>query len=195
MKAVTIVAMVVLVVLVAASRPSASGPVGLYGIVERVLFEPDAASPERVQVWGVFAYADGRAAVGSVAGMSTAERGYLYFKLPGAVSGAGSSEVDLARREWADLASLAGTGQAVAFGQWGYIGSFSGLHPAKSGGGPPYIIERAPGGGAFTDMRVRAASEPPAAPATYQTNAGIVTLSDRGSHAAIVAHLRERLAK
>jgi hypothetical protein len=46
-----------------------------------------------------------------------------------------------------------------------------------------------------TDMRVRPASEPPANPATYQTQAGVVKINDTGSHAAIVAKLREALKR
>ena len=37
---------------------SASGPVGIYGIVQRVVFEPSERAPERLQVWGAFAYAE-----------------------------------------------------------------------------------------------------------------------------------------
>ena len=58
----------------------ASGPVGIYGIVERVVLEPNDNAPERLQVWGAFAYADGRSTSGLSA--SPARRGYLYFRLP-----------------------------------------------------------------------------------------------------------------
>jgi hypothetical protein len=46
-------------------------------------------------------------------GARTAERGQLYFTLPPA-----TAEHDVVRREWADLAAVAGTGEAVAFGDY-----------------------------------------------------------------------------
>jgi hypothetical protein len=44
-------------------------------------------------------------------------------------------------------------------------------------------------------LRVRLSSEAPAAPAAYQTNAGIVRLAADGSHAAIVKQLKDALDK
>ena len=201
---------VALALAVVATAVSASGPVGVYGIVERVVFEPNETSPERVQVWGVFAYVDGcganrppvtgppvecgvgaaRAAKGA-SGISPAERGYLYFKLPAVVPGLRTeADVVAAKREWADIASVAGTGQAIGFGRWGYIGSFASIRPDRRDGLHAIAEART---GDFTDLRVRPASEEPANPATYQTNAGIVKLSEQGSHAAIVALLRGQL--
>jgi len=166
----------------------ASGPIGVYGIVEKVVFEPSAAAPERIQVWGAFAYAD--IAVGPSA-FSPAKRGYMYFRLP---ESATPAAIDTIKKEWADLQSVAGTGQAIAFGQWGYIGGFGGLQPDTRSQRPPYILESSPGN-PQTDLRVRPASETPAGPAQYQTNAGIVKLSDTGSHAAIVQLLKDTLKR
>ena len=59
---------------------------------------------------------------------------------------------------------------------------------------PPYILERSPGN-SQTDLRVRPASEAPASPALYQTNTGIVKLSDTGSHAEIVRQLKDALKR
>src|SRR5688500_8246933 len=101
------------VLLAGAVNLGASGPLGIYGIVEKVVFEPNEQSPERIQVWGAFAYVDG--GVGSSLTVSAPKRGYLYFRL-------GSSADSLVKNEWADLKSVAGTGQAVGFGRWGYIG-------------------------------------------------------------------------
>ena len=39
---------------VAAVQVRASGPISIYAIVEKVVFEPNDRAPERVQVWGVF---------------------------------------------------------------------------------------------------------------------------------------------
>jgi len=87
-----------------ASVARASDPNGVYAFVDRVVFEPSAANPERIQVWGGFALAKGRGDE-----YSAAERGYLYFKLrPG--------EEEICKKEWADLKAVAGTSQIVSFG-------------------------------------------------------------------------------
>lgn len=164
---------------------AASGGAGIYGIVERVVFEPNAQAPERVQVWGAFAYVDG--GVGSAGATSPVRRGFLYFKLP--VSGAAQARV-----EWRDLQSVAGSGQAVAFGQWMYIGAFGGLDPSLRSSGPPYLLESRPGGGEITDLRVRTSIADAGTPAAYQMNTGVVRLSADGSRADIVRQLRQALA-
>src|SRR5262245_2536365 len=172
----------------------ASGPVGIFGIVEKVVFEPGEASPERMQVWGAFAYVDGNDRTAIVA--SPAKRGYLYFKLPSiAENNSTPREIDAAKIEWADLKAVAGTGQAVGFGQWGYISSFSRLSPDAQPVLPAVILERKPGGGRATDLRVRPASEAPESPATYHPDAGVVKLPETGNHAAIVKDLRAALKR
>jgi hypothetical protein len=174
------------------SAARASGGIGFFGIVERVVFEPSQTDAERIQVWGAFAYVDPQGPSGPLA--SRAERGYLYFRVRSDISGFTSAkEVELNRREWADLMAVAGTGQAIGFGSWGYIGSFTVLDPKGIAGPPSYLWERKPSGGARADLRVRPANEPPANPATYQTDTGIVKLDPNGSHAAVVARLREAL--
>jgi hypothetical protein len=81
----------------------ASDRVGVYGVIDSVIFEPNADSPERVQLWGAFAVAkkNDRNLYEPV------QTGYLYFQLP--------SEQRLARAEWNDLKSLAGAKRIVAF--------------------------------------------------------------------------------
>ena len=165
-----------------------SGGVGIYGIVEKVVMEPNESAPQRIQVWGAFAYVETSAGFGTT--VSVAKRGYLYFRLEAPAYGAFDARV--VRNEWADLKAVAGTGQAVGFGSWGYIGGFEGLQPDRHSRNPPYIIESS-AGRPLTDLRVRPAAEAPAAPALYQTDTGIVKLSDAGSHAAIVRRLREAL--
>jgi hypothetical protein len=81
----------------------ASDPVGIYAIVDKVVFEPTDAAPERAQVWGAFAIAKGRGEA-----YEPAERGYMYFKL--------GPEPEVTRKEWADLKSVAGSGQIVGLG-------------------------------------------------------------------------------
>ena len=101
----------------------------------------------------------------------------------------------LFRSEWADLKAVAGTGQAVGFGRYGYIGSFGVLEPSGVAAPPSYLYENRPSGGDQADLRVRPATEEPRSPATYQTETGIVKLSDTGSHADVVKRLREALKR
>jgi hypothetical protein len=42
-------------------------------------------------------------------------------------------------------------------------------------------------------LRVRPATETPSAPALYQTDSGVVKLSETGSHAAVVKQLKALL--
>ncbi len=170
-------------ILVGAAHLAASGSLAIYGIVEKVVFEPSEAAPERIQVWGAFAYVEGVSGQGL--GVSAAKRGYMYFRMD-------PSKTDIIKKEWADLKAVAGTGQAIGFGQWIYIGAFPGLQPDARTSNPPYILERTQGN-PLTDLRARPASETPASPALYQTNAGIVKLSETGGHAAIVKQLKDAL--
>ncbi len=89
------------------------------------------------------------------------------------------------RREWADLKSVAATGQVVGFGRWVYIGGFDAIQPDAQ---PAFGIY-APGG-ARVDLRVRPASEPVANPIDYITNTGVVKVA-HASHPAVVKALRE----
>jgi len=96
-----------LAALVALVAPAAraSDPNGIYAFVDRVVFEPSEAAPERIQVWGGFAVAKPE----DRDNYHDAERGYMYFKLrPGAE--------ETCKKEWADLKSVAGTKQIVTFG-------------------------------------------------------------------------------
>jgi hypothetical protein len=161
---------VLVILLVGIADLSASGLVGIFAIVEKVVFEPSERAPERIQIWGAFSFVNG-----GIDGSATSkpQRGYLYFRLP---AGRGSSDDALAvKMEWSDLKTVAGTGQAVGFGSWFYGGPFEGF-------------ERTPAG-----VRVRPGSEKPADPAVYSTDAGIIKLTDQGSHADIVRQLKAAL--
>src|SRR5438552_4109754 len=72
--------LVVGVLLFAAAELIASGPVGIYAIIENVIFEPSEEAPERIQIWGAFAVVDG--GLTRPGATSKPLRGYLYFKLP-----------------------------------------------------------------------------------------------------------------
>jgi len=174
-------AMLVLVALLSPIILSASGPVGVYGVIEKVVFEPNEQSPVRVQHWGAFAFADGAAGGNQV---SEIRRGYMYFGTNGPPTAAVVTE-------WKDLKAVAGTGQAVGFGLWQYTGPFENLKPSAPPDNLPHMYALFSGGGSeFVDMRVRPANETPGKPALYQTNSGIVKLPDSGSHAEIVKQLR-----
>lgn len=94
----------VVVLALGSSSALASDPVGVYAFVDKVVLEPSESQPERIQVWGGFALAEGRGDT-----YAAAKRGYMYFSIkPG--------EEEMARKEWNDLKTLAGTEQFVAFG-------------------------------------------------------------------------------
>ena len=86
------------------TRALASDPVGIYALVDKVVFEPNETNPERIQIWGAFAIAEGNGYT-----YRNAERGYLYYKT-------NSEKPAACRNEWSDLKSVAGTGEFVAFG-------------------------------------------------------------------------------
>ena len=182
--------LVVVLLLVAVMNVRASGPVGIYGVIEKVVFEPSEQAPERLQVWGAFAYVDG--AAGGLT-ISEVQRGYLYFKVKDPNLRTISETPAATFAEWKDLKTVAGTGQAVAFGRWNYIGAFGALMPSVRSAQPPYILETVPSGGGQTDMRVRPESEKPANPAAYQTNSGVVKLSDQGNFADVVKKLKSAM--
>src|SRR5215204_6103008 len=89
----------------AAASLHASDRVAVYARVDKVVFVPDAAAPQTVQVFGVFSVAR----PDDPNSYQPAARGYLYFTIAG--------DERQVRREWNDLKDVAGTGQIVAFGQ------------------------------------------------------------------------------
>jgi hypothetical protein len=148
------------------AAPLASGPIGVYALIDKVVLEPNDTTPDRAQIWGAFVVADTQRGTP----VFPAKRGYLYFQLPGeGVWRDGVPRSEVTRHEWNDLKAVAGSGQAVGFGS-SWVGTGSGA-PTE-----PY--------------RVRPASEPPAAPTPYVLNAGVVKLSAPGSHEDILSQLR-----
>jgi hypothetical protein len=92
--------------LVSSSLLLASGPAGVICIVDKVVFEPSDAAAQRIQIWGAFSVATSTTNV-----FGPARAGYMYFSLP-----ANATSAEIARKEWADLKSVAGTGTGVGFG-------------------------------------------------------------------------------
>ena len=186
-------AVLLLLLLTLVPAVQASGPIGIYGIVERVVFEPSEQSPQRIRLFGAFVLVDG--GVNNPVGTSTPRRGLLYFSLP-----EDRNLQQAVRAEWADLKAVAGTGQAIGFGNYIYIGAFGGLQTDSPNGSPPrsippYTLRPVPGGGAQADLWVQPESKQAAEPVIYSTNSGIVKLSEQGSHAAIVSQLKQALAR
>jgi hypothetical protein len=102
--------------LVLGARPTAvKDPVGVYGVVDRVVFEPDATNPQRIQIWGVFAVAktfevrDAEILGIDLQSFRPARRGYLYYAV-------NANDVARTRQDWSRLSEAAGTGEPVAFG-------------------------------------------------------------------------------
>jgi len=99
-----IAGLTVLAVCVAAGAMWASDRTAVYARIDRVVLEPTAESPQRAQVWGVFAMAKPN----DMNDYLPPARGYLYFAL--------ATNPQAAQKEWADLQSVAGTNQVVGFG-------------------------------------------------------------------------------
>ena len=122
--------------------------IGAYAIIDKVVIEPSSTAPERIQLWGDFAIA-------SKTDRNTyqaPERGYLYFTIK-------DGKEEATRKEWADLKSLAATGQVVGFGLRNQL-----------------------------SFHVRKSDEKPASPDYYPIGSGLVKMSDRsGSYEPFVA--------
>jgi hypothetical protein len=163
---------------------TASGPVGVFAVIEKVVFEPDgttAANAERVQVWGAFSYVEG--GIQFAGPLHDIERGYMYFTLPKGTP----AQVQAARNEWADLKGVAGTGQGVAFGQW--------IAPPQQGGGPlGVMVERVRWDSPGYSLYVQKQLPPQRLPTLYITNTGIVKLPDSAPYASVLKRLRDASA-
>jgi hypothetical protein len=81
-----------------------NGNIGIYGIVDKVVFEPDESSPERIQIRGLFVVP-----IPISSGLYKApQRGVLYFSIP-------PDRKEIAGKEWVELKRLAGSGQILGF--------------------------------------------------------------------------------
>jgi hypothetical protein len=67
------------------------------------VLEPSESAPERIQIWGAFAFA-----VGYDYAYEKPKRGFLYYTL-------NPDKKDTCLKEWADLKSVAGKKQVVGF--------------------------------------------------------------------------------
>lgn len=81
-----------------------SDPMGVYCLVDNVIFEP-GETPDRAQVWGVCTVANENDWF-----FKAPAAGYFYYTVPAA-------RADAARAEWKDLKSVAGTKEVVGYGR------------------------------------------------------------------------------
>ena len=84
----------------------ASDPVGCYGIIERVVLEPNNTEPTAIQVWGAFALSTAPFTGNTY---NPVQKGYLYYTCP-----KGKDSTCLA--EWFDMRKAAGKGEVIGFG-------------------------------------------------------------------------------
>lgn len=186
MKTSALIAVLALLIPATAAMPVASGTIGIYAIIDRVVFEPNEQSPERLRVHGAFAFVDG--GVGRPLGVTVARRGIMRFRIPTAADVSADTNVAVIKREWADLKSVAGTGQAVGFGGWFYFGQFANFRPDGTDAAAPNVL--ASGMNTFAPMRVSAPADSGSAfLVPYQTNVGVVRLTE-ASHAAVINALK-----
>jgi hypothetical protein len=89
----------------AAPALHAKSVIGVYGLIDRVVLEPNATEPQRAQIWGTFLLADRERPDAYL----DAKRGYLYYACP-----TGKDAVCLS--EWNELTSVAAKGTAIGFG-------------------------------------------------------------------------------
>jgi hypothetical protein len=104
MKTTDLLAKTLLACVASATLVNASDWVAVYARVDKVILEPGPDAPATIQVWGVFSLAkpDDRNDYLPPA------RGYLFFEV--------ADKKEAARKEWADLRQMAGSGQIVSFG-------------------------------------------------------------------------------
>jgi len=101
------VAAVLLLSLAPAAVFAKNVSIGIYGVIDRVTFEPDDTSPNLVRISGVFVVP----VPVSSGHYKTPQRGYLYFRIRPGMEQA-------TRNDWNGLKSVAGTGQVVGFAQY-----------------------------------------------------------------------------
>jgi len=167
------VVLTVLAIVVSASIMMADGPVGVYAMVQRVVFEPSEAAPKTLQIWGVFVWVDG--GLKSPGPINVPQRGYLYFKLPD-----GATEASAAKKQWAEIQAIAGSNQVIAFGDWNYAGPFEDLYIPAAG---------------QEDVRVRKQAEAPAKPILYPVKTGLVRIANDSAHESLRSLLKAFLQR
>jgi len=105
----------------------ASDFTGVYARIDKIVLEPNAEAPDRIQIWGVFSIAT----VNNPNDYQAPARGYLYFQV--------DRNPEAARNEWKDLKQAAGSGEIVAFGSRGRAGRLRAAND-KAENPDPYVV-------------------------------------------------------
>src|SRR5688572_1073853 len=127
------------------SSALASDPIGVFALIDKVVFEPSEAAPERIQVWGAFALADRK----DRDAYKVPEQGYVYFSLP-------SEKAEAARKEWKDLKNAAGKNEVIGFGSRYESKTTVRKSDAKVADPDPYVV-----GWGMVKMSQRSKDYPP----------------------------------
>ena len=118
-----VVAVSILAALTAATMPvGASDPIGIYCVVQKVVFEPNDTEPTRAQIWGAFSYYNPQ-----TNGYTDVMKGYVYFAIPADAGAAASMQNRQITAELMDLKAVAGTKEVVGFA--GRRGPFGRVRP------------------------------------------------------------------
>jgi len=81
--------------------------IGIYAIVDQVIFEPETGPPNSVRISGAFVVPVPM----SSGNYRSPQRGYLYFRIAPRTEQA-------TRRDWSELKTFAGSGKVVGFGKY-----------------------------------------------------------------------------
>jgi hypothetical protein len=162
--------------------------VQIYAIVDHVVFEPNERAAERIKIYGAFAFLyTNQEPVTSGADPYRPHKGYLYFKLPSVPRGDSQKLSEAtARREWADLKAMAGTGQPIMFGSWssGYLGL---ARDSRSKGGFVSSVD------SREVLWVNTEKDGRTDPIPYTMDTGIVKIPNHGKFALLITQLQETL--
>lgn len=96
--------LVMMSVLAMAGVAHASDPVGVYGLVNGVVLQPNATAPTHVQLFGWFALADK-----ATSDYTAPQAGYMYYACP-------SGDAATCAMEWADIQKIGAAGDCVGYG-------------------------------------------------------------------------------
>jgi len=108
--AMKVVGLSVVAALFVVATVKASDPVGVYAMVERVVFEPSESAPKNVQIWGVFTSSvePPRPTYKPEQAYGDVQKGYMYFTCA-------ADKASMCAAEWSDLKSVAGKSEIVGF--------------------------------------------------------------------------------
>jgi uncharacterized protein (TIGR03382 family) len=96
--------LVMMGVLAMAGVAHASDPVGVYGLVNGVVLQPNATAPTHVQLFGWFALADK-----ATSDYTKPQAGYMYYACP-------SGDAATCAMEWADIQKIGAAGDCLGYG-------------------------------------------------------------------------------